>query len=176
MQRRLAISILVLGIIMCLVLVAVALSPAPENASGMAHATLPGVRIGGDGLARLDPIEHLGFLFQALMLVQAHLLAALGVADRKHTPAFMGGLTACLGVSLFVWFNLFDSYRDFLNTGETDYFAGFPVATAWQVYAIWVGGLSLVALYVLGFKKFIWSDADEEAFQEIVSDYRQKEN
>lgn len=174
MQRRLAIAILILGIIECLILVAIALAPAPENAAGLAHATLPGVRIGGDGTARFTPIATLSFLFQALMLVQAHLMVALGVSDRLRTLPFLGLLAGCLAISLFVWFNLFSEYQRFLETGVTSYFAGFPAATAWQVYAIWLGGLSLVALYVFGFKKFIWSDEDEQAFQQLVDESLQR--
>lgn len=172
MQRRLAIAILVLGIIECALLVVIALSPAPENAAGLAHDALAGVRVGGDGAERIAPIIWPAFLFQALVLVQCHLMIALGVSDHRRTPALMTLLAACLAVSLFVWFNLFSSYQAFLQTGVTDYVAGFPTATAWQVYAIWLGGMSLVALYVFGFRKFIWSEEDEQAYQQFINESR----
>ncbi len=175
MQHRLAIAILVTGIIECLILVAIALAPVAEGAAGLAHPELPGVMMGGDGAARLADISSLGFAFQVVVLVQCHLLIALGVGGPKTNASMLIALTACLGVALFVWWNLFGAYQHYLETGETGYVAGFPTATAWQVYAIWLGGLSLVALYVVGFRRFIWSEEDEAQFQQLVESHKQQD-
>jgi uncharacterized membrane protein len=45
---------------------------------------------------------------------------------------------------------------------------GWPYPTAWQVYAIWLSGFGLVALYVFGFKAYVWSDDDEIQFRELL--------
>lgn len=171
MQRSLAIAIFIMGLIECLILIAIALTPAPENATGLAHEVLPGVRIGGDGRERLAPIENLGYFFHVTVLVQVHLLIVLGVSEHKRSPLLFSLVGGCLAIALFIWWSLFTSYQNFLDSGTTEYFLGFPVASAWQVYALWVGGLSLVSLYVIGFERFIWSKEDERAFQEIVKQH-----
>jgi len=40
------------------------------------------------------------------------------------------------------------------------------------VYSIWLAGLGLVALYVLGFKRYVWSDDDQRAFEVLVKQTR----
>ena len=174
MQNRFAIAIFVIGILECVVLLLIALSTTPENAAGLAHADFAGMRIGGDGMARFLPVADYAFVFQALVLVQCYCLIALGVShDRKDAP-FLGWLAGCLALALLVWWQIFDAYRDFLDSGETTYFAGFPVATAWQVYGIWLAGVGLVLLYVIGFRRFIWSIDDERAFAALVTEYSEK--
>jgi hypothetical protein len=171
-QTRLTLVILALGLTQCLLLILMALTPLPDNISGIAHAYYDGMRVGGDGSARFLPIAQLAYVFQVVVLAQIFCMLALGVKPTRRSTFFWTLLAVCFGLSVFVWTALISSYEDFLATGETAMLAGFPVATTWLVYAIWLAGLSLVALYVFGFKSYVWSDTDQREFEQLAHQYR----
>ena len=168
MQSRIIISILVLGILQCLLLLLIALTPTPEQLSAVPHSQFTGMMIGQDGASRLAPIEDYAFYFYLVMLAQICAMIALGVVPKKRDPLFWISLSGCFGLAAVVWWQMFSAYKDYLVTGETAFVAGFPVATAWQVYAVWLAGLGLVALYVLGFKRYVWSDQDQQTFDALI--------
>ena len=129
------------------------------------------MRIGGDGAARIEPIATLALVFQVIVLAQFACFIALGVSAHRRTPTFYGLLSVCFLITVFVWWSLLAGHRAYLESGETQYFFGFPTATAWVMYAVWLAGLSFVILYVVGFKQFVWSDSDETEFKKLLSDY-----
>jgi hypothetical protein len=63
----------------------------------------------------------------------------------------------------------------FLDTNETDYFLGFPNATAWQTYGTWLGAIPLVLIYSLGFRKFIYTEEDERQFNALLAEKAQQQ-
>jgi hypothetical protein len=174
-QTRLSLVILALGLLQCLLLVSIALTTLPENSVGLAHGQYDGMRIGGDGAARYTPIATCAYWLQLVVLAQICCMVALGVKPARRSRTFWMLLTACFGAAAFVWTGLVTSYASFLATGETSMLAGFPIATTWLVYAIWFAGLALVALYSLGFKHYVWSDADQRAFEALVEQNRKSQ-
>lgn len=139
-------------------------SPEPPMSTGGPHPEIAGMSIGGDGLTRLGPIFSLGFALQVLFVLLVHLLVALGVAERNRTTTFWVSLTGAGLVSLWVCWKIFSGYAAFLDTGETDYFLGFPVASAWMMFGIWFGGALLAVIYVVGFRRFVYTAEDEAAY------------
>ena len=168
MQKHLIVSIFLIGLAMGGILLLIYFSPTVSNAAGLNHPVYAGMKIGGDGAARIAPITGLAFIFQVLVLAQFACFVALGVAEKRRNLTFFGALTVCYLITVFVWWRLFAGHQAFLNSGETHYFLGFPTATAWAVYGIYLAGVSFIALYVLGFKQFVWSDQDEEDFQQLI--------
>ena len=83
----------------------------------------------------------------------------------------MGGT---LLLSLFVWWQMYSGHQGFLETGVTSYFMGFPVATAWQVYGTWLGAIPLIILYTVGFRKFIFTEEDEEKYEKLLENIAKK--
>ena len=67
------------------------------------------------------------------------------------------------------------THQEFLQTGETGYFMGFPVPTAWQMYGTWLSAIPLIIIYTLGFRHFIYTEEDEEQFEALLKEFQQKE-
>lgn len=160
-------AILVLGIFECGILGLILLEPATANATGTPHPSIPSMIVGGDSI-RFDHIDSYAWWFQVFVLAQAHCLAALGVNPERRSNVFMGLLAGCYLLALLVWWQMFSGYEAFVATGETEFFFGFPTATAWQTYGLWVSGLSLMALYTFGFSHYVWSDSDQAAFEALT--------
>lgn len=165
-------AIFAVGLMMAGILLAIGLAEPVANAGGVAHPDFPGMRIGGDGAARLEHIGRLGFAFQCLLLLQIVLLAMLGVSPKRRTPDFLAYMFGSLLFMLFVAWQMYSGHLEYLETGETGYFLGFPTATAWQVYGTWLGAIPLVLVYCLGFRKFIYTHEDEEEFNKLLNEVR----
>lgn len=170
MRSKLIYLIFATVLLMAGVIVAICLADSVPNGAGLAHPQFNGMQAGGDGAARLEHIGGLAFAFQCLLLLLIVLLSALGIAERYRSTelwAYMGGT---LLFSLFVWWQMYSGHQAFLETGTTNYFMGFPIATAWQVYGTWLAAIPLILLYSIGFRKFVFTDEDERKYEQLLAD------
>lgn len=170
MSNKVVLAIFAVSSAMALILLAIIIADPVPGSGGVPHPFLAGVMVGGDGAERLKEIGVLAFLFQSLLLLLIVMLAALGVSPRHHSIKLYLLLMLAWLFTMFIWRQMYFGHLDFLKTGETGYFLGFPIATAWQVYGTWLGAIPLILIYVFGFKTFIHSDEDERRYQELLKE------
>jgi hypothetical protein len=111
-------------------------------------------------------------LLQAITLAVFVLLAAFSIPSHKRNTALWVLLAGQYVLVLINWLALMANYGEVTRTGATDYVAGFPTATFLMVAGTAFTALPLVALYVFGFRRFIFSHEDEARFEAIVRDAR----
>lgn len=162
--------------LMGIILLAIGLADTVPNAGGVPHPEFPGMVVGEDGAARLEHIGGLAFAFNALLLTLVVCLSILGVSERHRSPKFLAAMASSLIIMLLIWWAMFSTHQEFLSTGETGYFMGFPIPTAWQMYGTWLGAIPLVAIYTLGFRHFIFTEEDEAEFNALLKECQQEEN
>ena len=143
--------------------------PAP-NAAGMAHDSIQGMSVGGDGTARLAPIGLAPYYFQVCVILLVGVMLYMGIAAHRRTGVVKLGLAAITLLALLVWSELYASYLSFLKTGETEIIFGFPVATNWMLWGVWLSMVAFTLFYVIGFRHFILPKEDEEAFEALVAE------
>jgi len=157
-------------VLMAGILVAIGFAESVANAGGVPHSEIPGIQVGEDGAARLQHIGSLAFAFQCLLLTLIALLSLLGVSERYRTQELRIYLGGSLGLMLAVGWQMYSGHQEFLETGVTGYFMGFPTATAWQLYGTWLGAIPLILIYSLGFRKYIYTAEDEEKFNRLLAE------
>ena len=59
----------------------------------------------------------------------------------------------------------------YLSTGALRYILGFPEPTAWMIYGLWGGGALLAIVYVVEFRKIIYTEEDEKILNDIVEEF-----
>jgi len=168
MRSKLIYIIFVVSLFMVGILVAISLAEPVTNASGVPHPEFSGMQVGGDGLARFEQIGNLGFAFQCLLLIQIVLLSLLGISERYRSREILMYMGGTVVLTLFIAWQMYSSHLQYLETGNTDYFLGFPIATAWAVYGTWLGAIPLVVLYSVGFHKYIYTPEDEQQFKKLL--------
>ena len=167
-QRTVIIAVFACACTMLAVLLAIFTVEPVANGAGLPHPSINGMLVGGDGAARLEAIAPLPVVFHFLIVLLIALLGLLGIDQKRRDRRLLAiTVAACLWHALICW-QLWSSYYHFLETGETDYFLGFSVATAWQVYGVWFGSLPLAVLYCWGFSRYIYTEEDETAFAELM--------
>ncbi|MFK7865266.1 MAG: hypothetical protein AB8B95_13690 [Pseudohongiellaceae bacterium] len=152
--------------------VAILLAPETPFAGGSPHPGFPGMVSGGDGEARLMHIGSFAFVFQSLLLLLIGCLCSLGVSEKNRSWGFWGYMAASYGLAMFIWWQMYSGHQAFLQTGEVGYFMGFPIPTAWQMYGTWFSAIPSILLYALGFRKYIYSEADEKTFQAVLAEHK----
>lgn len=170
MRNPIILTIFAICCAMAALLLAIIVAEPIANSGGLPHPTLPGVMVGGDGAARLEEIGGFAFAFQCLLLLLIVALCVLGVNERRRTPLLYGMLGLTYLFTLIIWWQMYYGHLDYLETGETGYFLGFPVATAWQMYGTWFGAIPLILIYTLGFRTYIHTDDDEAKYQQLLKD------
>jgi hypothetical protein len=129
------------------------------------------MRIGGDGAARMKGLETASFIVFAATFLLFTTLIISGVSKRNRTIRFWIWMVIITGIILFVWYRVFESYMAYLETGALRYILGFPEPTAWMVYGLWGGGALLALVYVVEFRKIIYTREDEKTLKDIVEEF-----
>lgn len=148
----------------------VLLSDVPSGATGIAHPTVPGVSLGGDGTEKLSALGYAPYYFQVAVILLAGGLLYMGVSRRRR-DGFLKGVMACgIAFALFVWSMLFFSYIDFTQTGETTIAFGFPAPTNWMFWGVWGSFALFDVFYAVCFYRYFLHPDDEAAFNALVAE------
>lgn len=172
MGRALIYVIFALSAAIALLLLLIMLAEPVAGAGGVPHPVFEGMRRGGNGAARLQHIGSYAYSFQALLLALIVALSTLGVSERHRSARLRGYMISTFLFSAFILWRLVASHQQFLATGETSYFMGFPEATAWAIYGVWAGAVPLMILYVVGFRQYIYTEDDEAEFNTLLEETR----
>jgi hypothetical protein len=166
---------LVLGLLLviatCLVLIVV--GPEPAGTTGGIHPQFPVMRVGGDGASRFVPVGVLTLVLQSAAIVLYGVLLYLGVNKRHRSRQCRIWIVSGSAASMLIWWAIYFSYARFLDTGSTGMVLGFPTATAFTVFGLWLTGFALVLGYVVGFRSFIFTPGDEAKYVELIEKHGQ---
>jgi len=150
------------------VVVAILLTPEPAGVAGAQHERFATMSVGGDGPARHDGVYWLGCAFAALTLCLASALMALGVERDGSLRGIARPLIACLGINVLIWVWLAASYVGYANGESSRWFLALPAPTAILVYVLYPATSLFNLLYVVGYRRFVLSASDVEAYQRLV--------
>ncbi|TNF82102.1 MAG: hypothetical protein EP301_12010 [Gammaproteobacteria bacterium] len=164
---RLIHLILLLLLAIFALLVSLLLSGNPEGATGMPHGQFTAMTVGGDGLARLGGMGWAICAIQVLTILLIHCLVALGINERHRSSAFWMLLGSSAVISLVIWMGMYLSYIRFLETGGAMMVLGYPLPTALAMFGVFLGGSYLCVIYIWGFRRFIYPEEDEAAYEAL---------
>ncbi|MEX0299130.1 MAG: hypothetical protein AB3N28_08660 [Kordiimonas sp.] len=150
-------------------------SEPPANAAGVAHQSLAGIKVGGDGAARLATIGKAPFYFQIAVIFLAASLLYMGVPEHRRDRLFRMLFAGATAYAVFVWVSLFSSYQAYHETGVTDVVFGFPVPTNWFLWGVWSGFVVFDLLYVFAFRRYFLHPEDEQSFRELVAEVKSEQ-
>ncbi len=161
----LGLLLVVLGLLIALMVI-----DEPAFSTGAAHGLYAGMNVGGDGLVRLGSATWLiGWLGATSMLLMV-LLSAFGVRAERRSGVFWVLIVIAAAGAEFVWWSMYLEYLAFLRTGDANFVLSFPAATSWMLYGVWLSGAVLALIYIFGFRHFVFTHADEAAYEALRAD------
>ena len=174
MGKNLIYVIFAICLLMAGIVIAIIMAEPVAGSGGVAHPEISGMQVGGDGQARLVHIGNLAYMFHTLILLLIVCLSILGVSERYRSKDFILYMSGTALLSLFCLWMMWSGHQQFMETGTTGYFMGFPIATAWQMYGTWISAIPLIIIYSVGFRKYIFTEQDEKDFNELLDDQKKK--
>ncbi|MCH2173878.1 hypothetical protein MK489_24120 [Myxococcota bacterium] len=172
----LAWALLVIVLATGALLAVAALAPIHPEATGSTHPTYETMLRGGPGAERFEGVAAVGWAYGGLTLLFFTVCFGLGLRRPEglgplRTPLIVGALLHQLAWALLVWVYL--GYADDPTPRAT--FLGFPHPTAVMLYVMWPFPAYFIALYILYFDRFIFTESDRRHFDELVAQYRAPE-
>ncbi|MEO1088762.1 MAG: hypothetical protein AAFY88_31415 [Acidobacteriota bacterium] len=151
--------------------------PSVPGSFGIPHPDFATMLRGGDGVARHGDMLWLGWAIGAAQIVVFAVLMAFGA---RRGPSFGGDvsggglrglgwpLVAVTAGCLGVWTLLMVTYADYLHDPDPALVLALPAPTATMIYALWALPVLFAVLYVAGFRRWVYSPADQAAFEALV--------
>lgn len=145
----------------------------PTTSAGAKHPTLKTMDQGVSS-ERHQNILVPGLIFGALVVVFLAGMLIFGLRRDAEAGKAKVALFAVTLVYLGVFWMVFYEYFPFLLCEHSVPHDRIPAATLWMLIGLWAAPIAFVALYMWNFKRWIYSDGDEERFQEIVAASRER--
>lgn len=146
--------------------------PEPINGHGMAHHTVDGMRQAGDAWQQSEPVFRTGYLLGVLIYLIISVLVYIGVPQAKRDRKLRLAHSAATLVVLGMWSFLIYLFRQYLHSGDPMIGAGFPLPTLVMLLGVWLAPLSFSLIYILGFRRWIFTPEDEETFRKLMEGRR----
>lgn len=160
-----------------LVLLTVALAlPQPPGSFGMPHPKVEGLLHGGSGAERHGGRLGLSWAIGGFELLFFLSLIALGARQRESLrglgrPLLLGG-----AIYMAIWTLLMVAYGRYLAQGEPALVLALPEPTAVMLYLLYPMPAFFIALYVVGFRRWVLTEEDQLAFDHLVDERRARES
>jgi hypothetical protein len=165
LERTLLILIIILGIMSVVIM----LQPEPEGAQGVDHPRISAMKHGGSGLDRHVRLLWLHWGFGVLTILVLVTLVALGARSRDKLRGLGGWLLVSGAGYVAAWTWLTMTYKEYMYDSSGALFLAFPAPTAVMMYIFLPVSLIFNVLYVAGFKRWVLSDDDLAAYEELVA-------
>jgi len=142
--------------------------PEPINGHGMAHHSVDGMRRAGDAWLQSKPVYAAGYLLGVLIYLIISALIYIGVPRGKRDGKFTLAHSAATLVVLAMWSLLMYLFRHYLHSGDPMIDLAFPTPTLVMLLGLWIAPVSFSLVYILGFRRWIYTPEDEETFRRLM--------
>ena len=146
------------------------MTPEPPGGHGTLHPEYTSMLSGGQGHERHGPILPLAW---AIGTVQILLFVALMLMGLRRRDGLPKGLAKPFLLStlayLAAWTAVILAYGAYMRQTSHGLWLALPAPTALMLYVLWPVPIAFALIYVFGFRRFVLSEEDQEAFQELVA-------
>lgn len=151
------------------------LADQPTGATGLPHASINGLSIGGERSNQISALGSAPYYFQVTVILLAGAMLYMGIAPHRRDAQLKMFFTIGLGFALFVWTMVYTGYEAYLATGDANIVFGFPVPTTWMLWGIWGSFVVFDLFYVVAFRRYFLPKEDEAAFEALVREVKSEQ-
>lgn len=147
----------------------------PPGGHGAPHPDIGSMLVGGEGPERHAPILWVGWAIGGVQIL--FLAAVMLLGGRKGDDLRGLGRPVAIGTTVYlaVWTGLILAYRAYMTDPDPALYAALPAPTAWMLYALWPIPIVFGALFFFGFRRWVLTEQDERAFQQLVARRRARQ-
>lgn len=126
-------------------------------------------------MSRSTTTHILAYLFGLMATGTLCLFLIVGAIRKGRLDGIRPWLILATLVYLIVYTLTYLSDVHYVETEHTRFLLGWPIPTAWMIYAMWAAPLLFVCIYVFKFRDWILTEEDESRFSELVKARRAAE-
>ena len=146
--------------------------PEPSNGHAVAHHAVDGMRQAGDAWLQSGPVFRVGYFLGVLIYLIFSILVYIGVPQAKRDRTLRLVHSAATLAVLGMWSFLIYLSWQYLHSGDPMIGSAFPLPTLVMLLGLWIAPVSFSLIYVLGFRRWIFTPEDEEKFRQIMESKR----
>jgi len=151
---------------------AVFMLPEPPQSHGVIHPKFASMEHGGAGIDRPATVLWLGWGLGVLEIAFFVALIALGARNRRGLRGLGLPLVGAGLAYVSAWTALVLAYRGYANDAVSVLVLGFPLPTAWMLFAIWPLPVLFVVFYTAGFDRWVATPKDLAELEEQLARLR----
>jgi hypothetical protein len=141
----------------------------PPGVGGGPHPELATMRQGGDGSRA---VLGVGWVLGGAIILCFSALVHFGAVRGAGRASLGHYLRVVTLLYLGAWSWLVWTYRAGLEGPMPDLVLALPPATAIMLFVFWPISMLFAALFVLGYRRWVLTPEEEEAFERLVRDHR----
>ncbi len=140
----------------------------PSDINGTVHEDYPSMLKSGSTVMWLDGSKWLSLLY-GLCVIVCFLFALWvgGMRNGKLGPMLRWVLLGFL-IYFLIYLSLTYTWWNSSGAPPTKYIGGFPPASAWMIYGMWLFPFVFMVLYICYFPNWIYTDEDDSRFNQIL--------
>lgn len=143
--------------------------------TGQPHDVYKTMLRGGESMSTSSTTNILAYLFGLMATGTLCLFLIVGAIRKGRLDGIRPWLIIASLVYLTVYTFTYLSDVHYVQSEHTSFLLGWPIPTAWMIYAMWAAPLLFVFIYVFKFKDWILTEEDESRFSELVKARRLSE-
>ncbi len=114
----------------------------------------------------------MGYLLGVLIYLIFSILVYIGVPQAKRDRTLRLVHSTATLVVLGMWSFLIYLSWQYLYSGDPMIDSAFPLPTLVMLLGLWIAPVSFSFIYVLGFRRWIFTPEDEEKFRQLIESKR----
>lgn len=144
----------------------------PENVTGGTHPTLKTMSHSGESVVSLPHSKWFSYLF-GLFSIGIFVFCLFFSYFKKGKLGKVKPWLIYGSIGYFIVFSLMIfAYWNFIETGSSNYFGGYPAPTAWMLYGVWFYPVFFAVIYYVKFDDWVLKPEELNDFQELVKENR----
>lgn len=161
---------ILLGGLLGLLIIIIALWVLPDipQSTSQLHPEYGTLLKSGNSVTAQSSVKWLAYLFGLFILFIFVATIFIGAKRKRSTGNLRYWLLAgALAYAITYHFSIM-AYWSYAEAGQTAYFGGLPIPTAWSIYGIWSVPIIMTLVYVFRFDEWILDKQDMEEFKVLV--------
>lgn len=105
-----------------------------------------------------------------VLLISIFLLCLfLGSGKNGNDPRFVGLVLVSGSLLIGAFLAMTSAMEKYTQSSSPELIGGFPVPTAWMVFGIWLMPIAFLATYVVGFRRWVMTEDDQQRLEALVA-------
>jgi len=136
------------------------------------HPSHAEMQIAGEAAAADADLVPFGAAVGCLMVFVFTSCLLFGAGKNGRSANFLGIVAVLVILVVSVFLTMMSNVQGYLRGESVIIVGGFPLPTAQMLYGVWICPLVFLVVYVLGFNRWVMTDADRERLAELVKNTR----